>query len=599
METIVATSWRPDRQDRAKTIHHVALTAMRDLTTAQPQTASIGNSLVGTLSDSGNAPYSDPRLAVAHTGWLGHWDGARGRRLTDADLADRYTKTGTALAELYGQYGLAVADQETLTATADHGGFFPLYYAEEPGIVWVSNSALCLARALGRAVNPRAAMALFLTARVRSPDSAFEGIRRLGYGEVLTVTNGTPTITNTWSPFREPQHYRDARDCVEHGAETLAAVCDSAGGNPVFDLTGGLDSRLVAACSRVTDVTVSGESGETDVRLARRISNELGWRLHHLAPPDWTFPQRWEYFSKAVLLNDGEFAGHEGDTQILGKEQLAETFDLAITGGMGEMLRDFFWQQELTGLGRPELDVARVFRYRFSANYTHAPASMFGDGWIGDYIAEETAAAQRVADQSKDSPNTAKLDALYIWKNSGHVGRYLGSSNAAITGLVPIGTRPVLEYALSVPFKYRLRGNLTRRIITARSPRLAALPTAYGGPANPIEPRHPSLYVHNGLYSLGRAARKAWSLAAKRAPWPSPEEPTVADGDFHCCLRGHGFLNHERLSSAHLYDEETLSGLLADADRLRVPYPILSAFASVELLCRSVSKSDRESTAVT
>jgi hypothetical protein len=339
-------------------------------------------------------------------------------------------------------------------------------------------------------------------------------------------------------------------------------------------------------------VTVSGGPDDPDVRLAKEICASLGWGCHHLpVPPNWSPAERWEYFRKAVLLNDGELAGHEGDAPLLGKTELARTFDLSVTGGMGEILRDFFWRQQLTGLGRPELDVERVFRYRFSSRFSNPPVGLFDQGAIGEYMADEIAAATRVANEGgNETPNTAKLDAMYIWKSSGHVGRYLGSSNHAIASIAPIGTRPVLEFALSVPFRYRLRGNLIRNMIDARSAEIAALPTEFGGSARPFSPLRPGLYLRHGLDFLSRGIRKTRDLATQRGILPRPHASITRDAEaFGLSMRDQGYLDPSNLSSAWLYRAEGLEHLLAAARRGEVvDSTSLYALASVELVCRAI-----------
>jgi hypothetical protein len=607
METLIATCWQPDCEERARSVHAAALSSIQDLSPAdEAKTVAAGGTLITRFANParhGDSPHTDSAsgLAVAHVGWLGLWKGAAGRRLGDPEFSAEYGRAGQAAFDaLYGQYALVVSGPRpgSLTATADHAGFLPLYYAEEPGIVWVASSAVCLARALHRRPRPRAALALFLTARVRSPDSAFEGIRRLGCGEVLSVTDGAPRLESAWSPFRGELKYEDVRECANHGTSILTAVCSSieSGATPVNDLTGGLDSRLVASCSPRGDgpmqVTVSGGPDDPDVRLAKEICGSLGWGCHILpAPPAWSPAERWEYFTKAVLLNDGELAGQEGDAPLLGKTELARTFDLSVTGGMGEILRDFFWRQQLTGLGQPELDVERVFRYRFSSRFSDPPAGLFEEDAVGQFIADEIAAATRVANEGgMDTPNTAKLDAMYIWKMSGHVGRYLGSSNAALTNVAPIGTRPVLEFALSVPFRYRLRGNLIRNMIATGSPELAALSTDTGGSARPYSPVHPELYLRHGLDFLSRGIRKTRQLAIRRGILPRPRVSVTQDTEaFRLHMRDEGYLDPSELSSAWLYRAEGLERFLAAARRGDIPAPAaLYALASVELVCRAV-----------
>jgi hypothetical protein len=604
MESLIATCWRPDRGDRARSVHDSALTAMTALSPGDSsESVAAEGVLITRVADTARseaAPHTDVvnGLTVAHAGWVGLWNGSSGRRIGNRDLAVEYAQRGRAVFDdLYGQYALIAARPGSLAASSDHAGFFPLYFAEESGIVWVSSSAVALARALNRRVRPRTAMALFLSARVRAPDSAFEGVRRLGYGEILSVDDGVSRLDHTWSPFRSPVEYRDIRDCASQGAAVLAAVCSSveSGARPVNDLTGGLDSRLVASCSPHGDdrlqVTVSGATDDPDVVLAQGICSSLGWDCRHLPIPNWDPAERWEYFTRAVLLNDGELGGHEGDAPLLGKTELARSFDLSVTGGMGEILRDFFWRQQLTGLGRPELDVERVFRYRFSSRFTDPPAGLFEDDATDAYIADEIAAATRVANQGgSDRPNTAKLDAIYVWKMSGHVGRYLGSSNSALTNVAPIGTRPMLEFALSVPYRYRLRGKLVRHMIADRSADIASLPTDTGGSARPFSVSNPDLYVKYGLDFLNRGTRKAKALAVRRGVLPKPRVSSTPDAEaFRRHMCDAGLLDPAALSSAGLYRAEGLERFLTAARRPDAVEPAaLYALASVETTCRAV-----------
>lgn len=608
MEMIIATCWQPGRDQHARHLHAEAIAWARSqkrsfdvVETTTTESSAVSKIFAPARSTRANQPLETPIARSA--GWVGHWSETGSRRIAESDIEDLYRQRGAnVLDSFYGQYALVVADptSATLVASVDHGGFFPLYFAHENGVSLVSTSALCLASVLRRPYRQRAAVALHLTARLRSPDSAFEGIERLPGGGFLKIENGKAQWMSTWTPFREERHYKDIRECAHEGSSILSEVCRSAEAEtrPVLDLTGGLDSRLIASCSSLSedplDVTVSGNADDADVLLAQSISRQFGWRCHHLPTPAWNIADRWNYFTKAVLLNEGELAGHQGDSQLLGKTQLAASFDLAETGGMGEILRDFFWKQELCGLRSPRLDIERVFRYRFSSNFSTPPPRLFAPGVIEDYFATEVAAARKVAHGAESSTKTQKLDVLYIWKNSGHVGRYLGSSNAALTNIAPIGTRPVLEFALSVPYRFRLRANLVRHMIAMRSPSLARFPTTYGSSAQPLSLRRPADLIQVGADFTGRSIRKIRAVAVHRRETP-PSQPSMSDPSleaFRRHLQENGLLEPSNLLSASFYDPSGLESALADARQGRVTEStFLYAIASIELVVRAASTS--------
>jgi hypothetical protein len=614
MTGLLAACWQDGYEDRAQAVFNDAKAAFRELRSAVPIASAQSENfcLSGFVGgDDTDAAFCQPpeaHLFVAYAGWIGMWENGRGSRITARQIAEHYARSATkTLSNLFGHYGLVIADprSQQLVATVDHPGFFPLYYATEPGIVWVSSSSLCLAKALGKKFERRAALALFLSAQVRSPWSAFDGILRLRLGEELTVERGLGKLASTWSPFVTTAKYDRVEDCAEHGSELLEEACgaiEASSARSVYDLTGGLDSRLVVSAatsaSSVHDVTVTGAFDSVDVRLSKMIAEELGWTWHHFPiPPEWN-GSRWDYFRKAVFLNDGEMPGHNGDGTLHRKKEVSRLFDVSITGGLGELLRDFFWQQEISGLGTSsELNLDRVFRYRFSSNFSRVPSDLFDVGFLRKYISGELETANAVISEEPDSPKTMKLDALYIWKNSGHVGRYLGSSNAMLTTLAPIGLRPVIEFGLSVPYRYRLRGNLARHMILRQSNTLAGLPTAYGGSAKPYSALRPDRYLQHGLYFLSRAVRKARQIAVQRGILPSAGLTNMDDQVFRSHVEGLGFFITSNLVSAPLYKPEGLENFLGFLQRGEpANFDQIYALVSVELVCRALESSGSSST---
>jgi hypothetical protein len=190
----------------------------------------------------------------------------------------------------------------------------------------------------------------------------------------------------------------------------------------------------------------------------------------------------------------------------------------------------------------------------------------------------------------RQSRQQAKLDAMHIWKMSGHVGRYLGSSNSALTNVVPIGCRPALEFALSVPFRYRSRGDLIRNMIAARSTELASLPTEFVGSARPFSPLRPDLYLRQGLDFLTPGIRKTRDLATQRGLLPRPHVSITRDTEaFRLHMGDQSALDPSNLSSAWLYEADGLERFLVAARRGEISGSTsLHVLASVELVCRAV-----------
>lgn len=552
------------------------------------------------------SPYPDvlkdtrKNLIVASAGWWCEQDVARHHDARLIYLADRYHDEGDRVFNgLFGQYVIVVIDigNQTLIASVDRLGFFPVYIAERDGLSWLSTSSTVLASVLKTPLDIEAVRALFMNDSIRSPATAFRGIRRLEFGEQVTFSEGKCQIKRVWTPYRDPVFYRKIEDAAEQAVYILRSCCRGIRklfSNAICDLTSGLDSRLVVSAftepGSYMNVTVNGDDDHLDVVVASQIAQHFGWTCFRGSRPTNWGQLRWPYFQKAAVLTEGELAADHADATLMGKARLAKEFDASLTGGMGEICRDFFWQQEFFKIGKTcHLDVARLCRYRFFFN-CRPDMSLFKRDWRKQYMHEQVNLAQQIADLAPDACNTAKLDTLYIWKNCGHVGRYVGACFPIIPSMVPLGTQPFVEFCMSVPYQYRLGGKLVRHIITKTHPDLAKFPTWYGGSAEPLCIRKPVNYVPYLTNVFKKGVRKAGQLTIKKPIFKDPCAHRVHRSDdiaFLNILQTEGWLDIDNLKTSNLYDPDGLQNFLKQARSSKFNlfsqlYPIIS----LELLCR-------------
>jgi hypothetical protein len=602
MAGLVAACWREDREEQAQRRFaraRAAFVRIKELA-CNTELESPGFKVARFASPGSTCPdVVVGRAAVAAAaGWW--YDDARDEAATLRALAD-----GTAAPELFdrlqGQYLVLSFDLRTRTtrAAGDRLGLFPIYVADDDGVAWISTSAAALAAALKRALDRQALAALFMGDAIRSPRSAFVGIRRLAMGEEATLRDGRLTVARTWVPFFAPRRVRSLDDAVDEGVAILQRTCAEIRRRwPrwVADLTSGLDSRLVlAAMAAPGDVhtTVNGPEQHLDVRISRQISQSLGWTLHgHHVPADWG-ARRWQFFRRGVGLAEGELDGAALDRTIDAKLSLAPHFDAALSGGGGELLRDFFWQQEFVWRGRTtRLDVARLLRYRFF----FAPArdvGLFDERWQRAYVDEQARQVAGIVALAPEALNTAKLDAIYVWKSSGHIGRYQGAAFPLIASPMPLATSALLAYASSLPWRLRVHSLLARALITRLHPRLAAMPTCYGGSARPLSLARAGDLARYGGGAARKLVRKLGQVTLGRSllgdTTSRPDDPRW-ERDFVRVLECEGFLDAGNLRTRDLYRSDGLERLLGEVRRGELGnVRALHALVSAEWLARIVA----------
>lgn len=604
MAGLLAISWSAGRESEANELFDRACEAHRRLK-GLSKNADVRCAGFRVARFAGrNSPFRDvyrnrdSTIIVASAGW---WSLRSSDRAVPslAHVAELYEREQEAVLNRFlGHYLMAIVDVrgQFLVASPDRLGFYPSYVVERDGIAWLSTSSTVLASVLKPALDTGALRALFMDDAIRSPRTAFDGIRRLSVGEQATIRDGRAAISRAWVPYTASARYHDIREAAEHGVSILRESFRSLGAlyTPfACDLTAGLDSRLVvgAAAEREAplSVTVNGDGDHPDVACASRIADHFGWQCMNMRlPADWG-TARWPFFRKAAVLSEGELVG-DSDTCLAAKERLAGPFRASVTGGMGEMCRDFFWQQEFPRIGRTSsLDVARLFRYRFFF-HSRPELSLFRRDWRAEYISEQARLAREVVELSAESLNTAKLDAIYIWKNAGHTARYIGTSYPVLPTIAPMGTQPFIEYCLSVPYQYRLGGRLVRHMIARAHPALARFPTWYGGSAEPFRVAEPRNYVPYYANLLRKGLRKVSQMTINRALCRDPCARRVEpghDNEFVRVLDGNHYLDIDQLTSATLYDSDGLRNFLR---KVLEPgfksFSQLYAIVFLELLCR-------------
>ena len=478
------------------------------------------------------------------------------------------------LPELEGQFALARLDPagEELTLATDPLGMMPLYTGSAGDLTYFSTSALVLARLL-RASASRIGFERFLrTGTMFGRFTPWEGVERLQPAEAIVFSPAGSRRETYWRPAVDPairslSFAECAAACAGRGEAAFGARYR--GTDPWADLTGGFDTRLLTLITQAAGVpfhaNTAGEEGHDDVDIAREIAAAAGWPWTRLAlPDDWAevMPTRIE---EAVAWGDGHLEALQMAAVIDGHRQKAETGTLLLNGGGGEQFRDYAWNQELTAANRStEVNFGRILAWRVLGPLD---LSVFRDDPTPAVGAAIRAELEHRAEPFGGTPNTFQCDLIHALRNTGHFGAYQAGAAGWVHMELPFYLKSVFATAISAHPRHRSFHRLMREMNRLLDPRIAAIQTKTGGPAEPMRPGN--LYRFTP-YVWRRGMRFGSRLRGRvMGQGPSDAEPTQrerADAASVAALRAAGRLDPAQMRSAALYDPEALETALARAE---------------------------------
>lgn len=221
----------------------------------------------------------------------------RVERLTLSESRHAAWSRGRSLLE--GHWGGFVAflrDENAVTALRDPSGMVPAYYCEATGLqVYFSNAEVFRDLDLDRPPIDEEFLRQWLTyPSLRTARTGLTGRFELLPGTARRSNGGAASVSTMWSPWRAAEPERRILDFDEAARRvrevTLATVPVQVQGleSPVLELSGGLDSSIVAACLKqaavpfraANFVTRTADGDERD--YARLVASALDLELAEL-----------------------------------------------------------------------------------------------------------------------------------------------------------------------------------------------------------------------------------------------------------------------------------------------------------------------------
>lgn len=377
---------------------------------------------------------------------------------------------------LKGAYLLVLADRQSATQYAfiDPSGLFHAYCSNE----FVSSSFLKLAAAAGLGANdlsPEALVDFLHSGCLSFGDTFFPTIRRMD-PECIYVAAPSGHI----HPI--PRALRDLGRAPECSFEELLGLfADAVASERIsVDLTGGIDSRLLAAALQHLglnfEVALSGVEGNSDLQIAPQVAKALGTELqvtHH------SVDNLEEDLPELCIACDGLFdVLREHRPYQFHSERRSRGITLSLSAAGGELYKDFWWQQDFPFYSRSKPNLERLYRLRI------APGSRRHDFVRGTYRTISMESDQRYLERIARYQvvgNTQSYDHIYYdVKMRDYAGRFLTNHMDVVRCYAPYLDRDMVALGYNLPRHRRAFNIFHRQMITNYNRKVAALRTTEG-----------------------------------------------------------------------------------------------------------------------
>ena len=504
--------------------------------------------------------------------------------------------------DLEGQFGAVHFDgDDELLVIADPFGMQSLFVAERDGVLLVCDSPLVLAAELGAGLDELGAAVFVRLGMQVGWRTLWTGVRRVEPGTLVRLRPGrAPSHERYWRPAVD-SHVSAMRfdAAVAHCVDTLVGSFRArfAGAGPAWaDLTGGYDSRLMdLALDRVgvpiatNTMTHADGRPDADTRLAEHVARIAGWPWTRLGyARDWP-AQAVAEAEHALAWSGGQLPVLQLAEVLWHQRAMATTRAILFNGGGGEHFWNYAWQHELLAPSRGANAVVRRWvTVRMLSPMSRPVLRPELEAAVTDDL---VAAMTRWIAPYGDAPKQTRLDLLYAYKSVGHFGAYRSAGEAHLSVRTPFYLKPVFTAAISARPVHRLNHRLMRHMMQALDPRIAALATAKGGPAQPLRASNALRFLPYWGVLARKGANKLAAATVDRTPFTfgGATGPYVAEGRRRTVehLRAGGAFAPGALRGEPLYEPRVARALLEDPGPATVMDGLLDRVVTVELALRA------------
>jgi asparagine synthase (glutamine-hydrolysing) len=494
----------------------------------------------------------------------------------ETGLLNRFLRADTTdvARELDGFFCIVFADARTqgCAVITDVAGSHHAFMRAMPGGLAISGSSLLLAALVPVAPDPIGCQEFLETGVIYEDRTAFRDVRKLFPASIYRYVAGVQKERSCyWDVLQlEP----DSLGGERAAGALWESLCDAARRigrvypRIVCDLTGGYDSRAIAAALRGAGVsftaTVSGPADSADVQISTGLATRLG--IPHLHSRPAMEPTSTSELFDALVLTDGEYDLMDYARIARVHRELMARFDVSINGSYGELARGYWWELLAPRTGaRAPLNATRVAARRYGA-LPYDPSLVPREGRV-DLIQHLVGVIKRTNAGLESRPNTLQMDHAYLrMRMQRWQGRIASTTDQLWPCISPFMFRHVLEAMLTADTRLRNRSLLIRQMLARFQPDMAAFPLEHGYPALPASwrtlPRFTPLIRHYAARVANKLSRKLGLRTGAAPPRAASQRALLWRDDKVTEL-----LDPARMRLADLIETQSLADFLARSRR--------------------------------
>lgn len=384
---------------------------------------------------------------------------------------------------LRGSFFIVLEDKRnsTIYAFVDDSALFTAYRG--PNAAAISFLELCRTCGISSDSFSKAAMLEFMQlGNVYFSDTLSDQIKKIEADEILVFSpQGLRIETKGIERLHDGPHYHDM---VEATAPLAKVLADH---NVSVDLTGGFDSRMVAALMTAHNLPIetalSGSLGVTDMLIGQQVAAALSCPFYFAEYDGQSIVEDLE----AVLqLADGMGGSILSLHRLLdlNRDRMARGVTVSLKGSGGELYKDFFWTQDFPFYRSRKTHMARLHRLRIELELL-TPHVLTPEAYDA-FLTLRDARVRRLTSRYQEPFNTQTYDNVYFYERmqTWNARTITSTQDANLSVHSPLSELKLAQLGFHAPRHMRFYNRYHRRVITATSPKAAKVMTTDGTTAS-------------------------------------------------------------------------------------------------------------------